>query len=206
MSSRRVKSAQLELPLRYRQMQAVGRAHVALDGGIDVGVGADRAGQLADADGVAGPDQALPVTPHLQRPQRQLGAHRGRLGVDAVGPADAQRVAKLIKALDSEDFAVRSQAERELEQLGEAAADVLRKTNASSLEARRRIEQLLRALEPPITHPQHLRALRAVEALEYMNSPDAVRLLERLADGEPRAQRTQEACASLQRLARRRAE
>ena len=116
-------------------------------------------------------------------------------------PADTKRVAALIAALDSEDFAVRSQAERELEQLGDAAADVLRKTTAPSLEARRRIEQLLRALEPPISHPQHLRALRAVEALEYMNTADAVRLLESLAAGSPEARLTQEARAALQRRA-----
>jgi RNA polymerase sigma factor (sigma-70 family) len=114
-------------------------------------------------------------------------------------PADAKRVAALINALDSEDFAVRSRAERGLAQLGDAAADMLRKTNPPSLEARRRIEQLLRALEPPISHPQHLRALRAVEALEYMNTPDAVRLLEHLAAGGPQARLTQEARASLQR-------
>jgi RNA polymerase sigma factor (sigma-70 family) len=119
-------------------------------------------------------------------------------------PADEKAVAALVKALDSDDFDVRSRAAQELEQLGEAAADVLRKTNAPTLEVRRRIEQLLRALEPPISHPQHLRVLRAVEALAYMDTPDAVRLLERLAGGAPHASVTQEARASLQRLAQHR--
>jgi RNA polymerase sigma factor (sigma-70 family) len=120
--------------------------------------------------------------------------------------ADAKRVAALIEALGSEEFAVRSQAAREVEQLGEAAADALRKADAPTLEARRRIEQLLGALEPPISHPEHLRGLRAVEALEHMAAPDARRLLERLAAGAPLARLTQEAHASLQRLAQRRRE
>jgi hypothetical protein len=119
-------------------------------------------------------------------------------------PADTKRVAALVKAIGSEEFAVRSQAARELEQLGEAAAAVLRGTDVPTLEVRRRIERLLRALEPPISHPEHLRALRAVEALEHMDTPDACRLLERLATGAPQARLTQEARASLQRLAQRR--
>ena len=69
-------------------------ADVALHGGVDVGVRPDRPGQLPDADGVAGPPEAVTVAPHLEGPQRQLGPHRGRLGVDAVGAADHGDVAQ----------------------------------------------------------------------------------------------------------------
>ena len=60
-------------------------AHVGLDRGIDVGVGADRARELADGDARPGPGQPLAVAVHLHGPERELGPERGGLGVDAVG-------------------------------------------------------------------------------------------------------------------------
>ena len=79
---------------RYRP-QAQPLADVALHRRVDVGVGADGAGELPDAHGVAGADETVAVAPHLQGPQGQLGAHGGGLGVDAVGPADHRHVAQL---------------------------------------------------------------------------------------------------------------
>ena len=70
-------------------------ADVGLDRGIDVGVGADRAGQLADGDGVASRTQPPAVAVGLQCPEGQLGPEGGRLGVDAVGAADHGGVAEL---------------------------------------------------------------------------------------------------------------
>ena len=67
------------------------RAHVRLDGGVDVGVGADRARQLADRDAVAGLTQPVPVALGLQAPEGQLGAEGRGLGVDAVGAAHHRR-------------------------------------------------------------------------------------------------------------------
>ena len=44
------------------------------------------------------PSQTLAVAPDLERPQRQLGAERRRLGMDAVGAPDHRRVAELVGA------------------------------------------------------------------------------------------------------------
>ena len=62
---------------------------------VDVAERADRAAELADRHSVAGGAQAAAVAVHLQGPQRDLGAERGGLGVDAVGAADHHRVAVL---------------------------------------------------------------------------------------------------------------
>ena len=63
-------------------------ADEGLDLGVDVRIGADRTGELADRDAGPGPGQALPLPPDLQRPQRQLGPEGRGLGVDPVGPTD----------------------------------------------------------------------------------------------------------------------
>jgi hypothetical protein len=127
---------------------------------------------------------------------------RARLSPVAV--ADPKRTAALIKDLGSEQFKVRSQATRELEQLGDAAQTALRATAAADLplEVRRRVDQLLQALAPPISRPERLRALRAVELLEYLATPQARQMLQALANGLPDALLTREAQASLRRLGR----
>jgi WD40 repeat protein len=118
--------------------------------------------------------------------------------------ASADRLAHLVADLDSESFAVRRQAARELEDLGEVAEPALRRarTNGTSAEARRQVEVLLEKL--PLTgSAARLRAFRAVEVLEVIDTPAARRLLERLAGGAPEARLTREAHAALDRLARR---
>jgi RNA polymerase sigma factor (sigma-70 family) len=122
-------------------------------------------------------------------------------------PVDAKRLAHLIADLDSGQFAVRQGAARELEKLGEAAVPACRKAleDNPSAELRRRLEPLLekQAREVWDPGPDHLRALRAVEVLERMATPEARRLLAGLAHGALEARLTQEAKASLERLARR---
>jgi hypothetical protein len=49
---------------------------------------------------------------------------------------------------------------------------------------------------------ERLRHVRAVEALEYMGTPEARKLLETVAKGAPEARLTHEAKASLERLSR----
>jgi hypothetical protein len=138
---------------------------------------------------VAVPNQAVPF---LQE----------RLLVPPAPPPDPQKLAQLIADLDSDQFAVRQKAMEELEKIGPAAAPALRKALAAKpiLDLRRRLEQLLeRAAAIP---PEELRQLRAIQVLEYAGTPEAKRLLERLAKGPKDARLAREAQASLGRLHR----
>ncbi len=119
-----------------------------------------------------------------------------------VRPADAGRIAKLIADLDSEQFAVRDKATKELEQLQELAEPALKQLLAEkpTLEVRQRASALLKKLAA--SSPERLRQVRAVEALEHMGGPGARHLLEALATGAPEAWLTKEAKASVERLRR----
>jgi hypothetical protein len=117
-------------------------------------------------------------------------------------PVDAERVKRLIADLDSERFATREQANRELEQLGQPALELLRMA-APSAEGKRRLEGLIEKLEKGELSQDDLRILRAVEVLEMVGSKQAREVLESLAKGEPAAWLTAEATLSLSRLAKR---
>jgi RNA polymerase sigma factor (sigma-70 family) len=134
----------------------------------------------------AAPEQAVAI----------LQAH-----LEPARPADGERVAQLIRGLEDRRFAVRAQATRELEQLAEGAQAALRDAlqGRPSVELRRRAEALLDKLAS--VSGERLRLLRAVEVLERGGTPGAQQLLERLAAGSPAARLTQEARASLARLA-----
>ncbi len=121
-----------------------------------------------------------------------------------VAPIEDERVTRLIAQLDSEQFEIRTQAEKELRQLSELAEPALRKALAGrpSLEARRRLEALLDQVESRTLTPEQLHFLRAVEVLEHSGTPEAKRVLERLAKGAPEARLTSEARASLKRLSK----
>jgi WD40 repeat protein len=117
--------------------------------------------------------------------------------------ANGQRLARLIGALDSDQFQTRDQAEKELEDLGEAAGEALEKALAGkvTLEAKRRLEGLLERLNESHLPPEKLRQVRAVEALEQIGTAEVSRLLIRLvASGAPGARLTREAEATLARL------
>jgi WD40 repeat protein len=115
--------------------------------------------------------------------------------------------AKLVADLDSNEFAVREAAEKELGNLGELAAPACRKAmaNQPSAEVRRRLKKLLekQALEETNFPPDILRGIRAVETLEAIGTKEAREKLAGLAHGTPEARLTQEAKASLERLAKR---
>ncbi len=118
-----------------------------------------------------------------------------------IRPADPERLAKLLKDLDSDDFAVREKAGRELEKLGDVIRPTLRQTldrPGLSLELRRRLEALVTSLEE--LSGARLRQLRAIEVLEMLGTAEAQRLLQTLAVGAEQARQTHEARAALERV------
>jgi hypothetical protein len=121
-----------------------------------------------------------------------------------VAPAktpDAKEMSRLLDELDSPVYSRRERAMKELEALHESAAPALEaalKENPA-LEVRRRLQQLLDRTKQAAP-PQGLRALRAVEALEKMATPEARALIEILAAGSAGEALTEDARAALQRM------
>jgi hypothetical protein len=136
------------------------------------------------------PSQSLPLLKQRLRP---------------APPVDAKRIERLLAALDSDHFSERERTVRELQQEGEVAEPAVRRflAGVSSLELRRRVERVLASLRGPVTDPDRLRHLRALEVLETIGNRQARQVLESIAGGTPDARLTQEAKASLERLARR---
>jgi RNA polymerase sigma factor (sigma-70 family) len=116
----------------------------------------------------------------------------------------ANRMSALIADLDSENFATREAATKELIKLNDLAAPALREAldKSPSPEARRRLDQLLVKAEDPGTYGEPLRSLRAVEALEHIATPEARQVLQNIVTGAPEARLTRDAKAALQRLER----
>jgi WD40 repeat protein len=121
-----------------------------------------------------------------------------------VAPGDAQQIARLVADLDSERYERRLRATEELERLGDVAEPALRKLllGKPSLEMRQRAEQLLQKLEVPVTDPDRLRTLRAIEVLGHLNTPEARQVLGKLAKGAPESRLTQHAQEALERQSR----
>src|SRR5262249_59087507 len=109
----------------------------------------------------------------------------------------------VIEELGHEKFAVRAKANGALEKLGDLVAGPLQEALRREqlvLEARQRVEKLIKGLRGPITSPERLRAIRAVEAIEYIGTPEARKLLEQIARGAAGAGLTVEAQESLELL------
>jgi RNA polymerase sigma factor (sigma-70 family) len=126
----------------------------------------------------------------------------GRL-TPAAAP-DPVRLARLLQDLESNSFTVREKAAAELERLGDRslpAVEQVLSRPGNSLELRRRLERLRDQLVVP--SGDALRALRAVEILERMATPEARRLLETVSRGDPEARLTREARATVARLSER---
>jgi RNA polymerase sigma factor (sigma-70 family) len=132
----------------------------------------------------------------------------GKKHLRAVPFPQRETIRRLLAALDSDDFAEREKATRELQGLGKDAEAALRQflEGRPSLEAHRRAERILAQMKtaqtkaPPIPKGEALRALRALEVLERAGTREARRLLGQFAEGAPHATFTREARASWQRL------
>jgi hypothetical protein len=121
-----------------------------------------------------------------------------------VAPGDSKLIDRLIGHLDSDDFAVRERATRELEKLDTTIEETLRQAieRSASTEVRTRAKAILVKLDLSPS-PALLRQLRAIELVERIGTPSARRLLATVAGGAPGAKLTYEAKAALQRLERR---
>ena len=123
-----------------------------------------------------------------------------------VAPLDSKQVAQWLADLDSDEFVVRERAATDLAKFGELAVPAMQEAlkKKPPLEKRRTLEALLATHgSPVVTAPEQLRGLRAIEALEYLGSADAKKVLAKIATGVPEARMTKEAKASLERLAKR---
>jgi RNA polymerase sigma factor (sigma-70 family) len=138
-------------------------------------------------------------------PDQAISYLRGQL--HPVEPVNEKHLENLIADLDSPEFSVREKAAKALESFGERAAAACRRGLADHpcLETRRRLEAVLEKQSQRWKSPtrETLQALRALEVLELANTQQARQTLQRLASGTPEARLTQEAKASLERLAKR---
>jgi WD40 repeat protein len=129
-------------------------------------------------------------------PATAIPALRGLLR--PVPTPDANRVAELIRDLDSLQFARRDRAAAELARMGEGVEGLLKNAldGKLSTEARDRIEKVLGELKPP---SHRLRVGRALEVLQQIGDAEARKLLTELAAGAEGAWLTREAKAALAR-------
>ena len=117
---------------------------------------------------------------------------------------DPDRVAALLRDLDAPAFADRDRADRELRRFGAVAEAALQRAakESPSPEVRQRAGAILAAPPRPPAGAE-LRAVRSVEAVGWMDTPAAAKLLQRWATGDPRLRLTAEARATVARLHRR---
>jgi hypothetical protein len=99
---------------------------------------------------------------------------------------------------------VREEASKALGQAGRSIRPALLKAVQSmpAPEKARRLRELLDATVAVMPPPEMLRPTRALEILERLGTPEARRLLQTLAGGNPNARLTTDAAAALRRLAR----
>jgi WD40 repeat protein len=155
---------------------------------------------LAAADGAVA-HRAINLL--VDTPRETVEFLRARL--KQIAAVEPQHLTRLVAALDDEEYNVRSDAENELGRIGEQASGALNQalSDSPSLEKERRLKRLVDSLDAPLRQPDEVRAVRAVEVLERINTAEARRLLESLTKGDANARLTREARASLQRFAAR---
>jgi WD40 repeat protein len=132
---------------------------------------------------------------------RQTVAVIRRLCKPVRTPPEAELDA-LIHKLDSDKFTVREQATVDLGDLGELARPAIEKAlkGKPGVEARRRLEDVLRASRSLASSRRDLQAWRTIEVLERIGSSEAKEVLRTLARGAAEARVSREAQACLERL------
>jgi WD40 repeat protein len=152
---------------------------------------------LADDNAIKAEDA---IETLIQAPSQAAPFLKDRL--KSVAPLERTLLEQLIAGLGSENFTAREKAIAELERKLELAEPALRQAlekGKPPLETRRRIEQILAKLPVPMDTAT-LQALRALEALEKIGTPEARAVIEQAARGAPSARVTQEAAAAVRRL------
>jgi WD40 repeat protein len=121
--------------------------------------------------------------------------------IPPVKPVEEKRMRQLLVQFDSETFAEREEASRQLLALGEQIVPLLQKVlkDRPSLEMKKRIEGAIEVLNRGPS-PEQLRLLRSLAVLEWSNRPEAVEHLLQLAGGASSASLTQAAKAAERRL------
>jgi hypothetical protein len=120
-------------------------------------------------------------------------------------PPEPREIARWIADLDSDRFQMRQQATRALRETGRIAESAMQEALKArpSLEQKWRLEELLRRLHRTGVAAEMLRPVRALELLERIGTPDARRLVEELAAGNPTSDLTHYAQEVRQRLRKR---
>jgi hypothetical protein len=118
-------------------------------------------------------------------------------------PSEAE-IQRLIADLGADSFEVRQKASKALNDLGMLVRPALFEalTKTPDLERKQRLKKLLDALRTGRS-PEMVRPTRALEILERLGTPEALRLLETLARGNADSRLTSEAAETLKRLRRR---
>jgi WD40 repeat protein len=119
---------------------------------------------------------------------------------------DAVRIARLIRDLGSNRFAVREKASAALRKYGRVVEPALRAAVTKSdlsLELRRRVETILRQMKGALLTPGQVRTRRALTVLEWLGTSEARQVLETLSRGGEGLLMTHDARAALARLERR---
>jgi hypothetical protein len=100
----------------------------------------------------------------------------------AVPAADIKYIENLVAELDSEKFATREKAAKDLLAAGELAMVPLQRLleKPSSIEAAKRAEAVLKKLGEPQLTPDRRRVLEATELLEQLRTAKAIALLEEI--------------------------
>lgn len=121
----------------------------------------------------------------VKAPDQALAMLKDRLKPDI---ADGRRIQALIKKLDSGNFADRDAAQKELRGMKESVLSLLRDARkGASLEQARRLDEVIVEMQGRLETPEairsNLRAIRALEALERINSAEARNVVEAVARG-----------------------
>jgi hypothetical protein len=121
--------------------------------------------------------------------------------VKPIPPGETEKIKGLIQELQNQNGGARRRAMTELRKHGEAALGAL---NQSAEEQRHNqaVQVMIVKLEKQVASPDRQRALKAVRALENMNTDGATALLNKLSHGAPGARLTTEAKAALERIAK----